>query len=195
MQMQEPDPDEVLDELDESPDDKELNQLIDQWLAQERPERYDSNEKEWMAAVVEKARDALKDRRNDDEVITDAARRRVHQREGQATKSANRVLRTIAETGQLPLGWGEGDTWRTMLFDILHLPLAVAKQRVRLGAANAADLEQWELENAREEDKRKLAQIAARRGARMLASWVQAQGAQRVEDLDPHGLSTSETAD
>jgi hypothetical protein len=182
--MYELDPDEEFHEQgDESPDDKELSQLIDEWLASERPERYDSTDKEWMSAVIVKARDALKARREDDDVIAESARRLVHQREGQATKRANRVLRNISRTGQLPLDWGQGDNWRMLLFETLSLPLAIDKKRVRFGAASASDLDQWELENAREEDKRKLAQIESRRGAKLLADWVRSQGAGRVEDL------------
>lgn len=168
---------------DETPDDKELTDLIDLWLSDDRPERYDATDKDWMDDAVEKATEQLKRRPNADEVIHDAARRRVYQREGQATKTANRNLRNIAKTGALPLGWGEGDDWKSFLADVLNRPLSIAHMRVRFGAASATDLEQWELENAREEDKRRLAQIETREGARLLADWLRKQGAQRVEDV------------
>lgn len=183
-----PDDDYLLDDEDQ-PDDKELNQLIDEWLSQSRPERYDSGEKGWMDEAVKKAAEKLQLRPDREQVIQDAARRRVYQREGQATKRANKVLRDIADTGQMPFGWAEGDDWRSFLSDILSLPLSIARQRVRFGACTGPDLEQWELENAREEDKRRLAQIGAREGARLLASWINAQGVSRVEDLRASRLS------
>lgn len=173
---------EDLDLLDETPSDKQLTHDIDEALARVRPERYDASDKDWMDEVVETVREMLEERRRD-EVIRDAAARRVYRREAEATKRTNRILRDINETGRLPLGWGEGDDWRTVLFDLLHLPLSIARQRVRFGVASAHDLEQWELESGREEDKRRAAQIAARQGARLLVDWLKDQEVERVEDL------------
>lgn len=169
-------------ELDETPDDKQLTHDIDEALARVRPERYDADDKEWMDEVVESVRAALAQRAQD-EVLRDVARRRVYRREAEATKRTNRILRDIDETGQLPIGWGEGGTWRDFFFDLLHLPLSIARKRVRFGVASASDLEQWELESAREEDKRRAAQISARSGARLVAKWLTEQRARRVEDL------------
>lgn len=178
----EPDPDEVDVEIDETPTDKQLTHDIDEALGKVRPERYDAGDKEWMDEVVELVQEAA-ERRDRADVFADWARRRVYRREAEATKRTNRILRDIDATGQLPLGWGEGDSWRELLFDLLHLPLSIARERVRLGVANAQDLEQWELESAREEDKRRAAQISARSGARLLGQWLKDQGASRVEDL------------
>lgn len=177
----EPFEDDVPD--DETPDDKELNQLIDLALTDARPDRYDAGDREWAEDVVKMAAKELKGRLDRDELIEDSARRRVNQREGQATKRANKVLRNIAETGALPIGWGEGEDWKEFLAEALNSPLSIDRERVRLGAASPGDLEQWELVNAREEDKRKLAQINTRKGGRMLADWMRAQSVQRVEDL------------
>lgn len=174
-----PDPDETVT-------DKELNQLIDDLLAQARPERYDADEKEWMESVVAPVRKELQRQKSADDVALDAAKRRVYQREGLATKRTNKILRDIAETGQLPIGWGEGD-WLAFLFDILHLPMSIARRRVRFGAASAADLVAWELESAREQDKRNKAEAASREGARFLADMLDRQHAQRIEDLRPDG--------
>lgn len=176
-------PDEFLG--DESPETKELNDLIDDWLAAERPERYDAGDKEWMEGVVKRAATRLEGQPDHARVFLDAARRRVYLREGTATRRANKFLRDIARTGQMPIGWGEGEAWKSVLSDILSAPLSIDRQRVRLGAATPADLEAWELENAREEDKRRLAQIEARLGARLLGDWLRAQGAQRVDDFRP----------
>lgn len=175
------DPEDYVDP-DESPNDKQLNHDIDGALSHIRPERYDAEEKEWMDSVVEIVREVLSERTRD-EVLRDEARRRVYRREAEATKHLNRILRNIDDTGQLPIGWGEGDNWRDMLFDVLHMPLSIARKRVRFGVANAADLEQWELESAREEDKRRAAQISARSGARLLQQKLREQGAKRIEEL------------
>jgi hypothetical protein len=177
-------PDEVQPD-EESPGDKELNHLIDQWLAQLRPERYDPNDKEWMDDAVQRARDALLERNDNAGVIADAARRRVYQREGHATKRANKLLRSIYETGRLPLGWGE-DGWQVVLFDDLRLPLSIGKtSRVRIGAAGPEDFTEWELESGREQDKWVEARMNARRGAQLVAAWLREQGARRFEDLRP----------
>jgi hypothetical protein len=183
----EPEPDET--ELDETPSDKQLTHDIDEALAKVRPERYDAGDKDWMDDVVESVRQSLADRA-EDEVIRDAARRRVYRREAEATKRTNRLLRDIDETGQLPLGWGDGDKWRELLFDLLHLPLSIARRRVRFGVASANDLEQWELESGREEDKRHAAQISARRAARLLAKWLVEQNAECVEYLAGDGSAS-----
>lgn len=177
----------MSDEIDDVADDAadtDLNQSIDVWLSEDRPERYDPADRNWMSRTIAKAVQVLKDREDSDQVIEEAARRLVIQREGQASKSANRILRNIAESEALPIGWGEGDTWQHLRDEVLSLPLSIAKRvRIRMGAISPAELEQWELENAREEDKRRLAQIAARKGARLLAEWSRLQKVQRVEDL------------
>ncbi len=174
----------------EEPDnvtDKQLGELIDQWLADARPERYDDEDKDWMDPVIEKAKRALLQYRTTDEAIADAAKRRVREREGQAVKRTHSELRKIAEHGSLPLGWGDGDDWKILYYDMLHLPLKIGSGRVRLGAASPTDLEQWQVENYREEDEDKLRRIASRKGAKMLADWALAQHVKRVEDLRPGG--------
>jgi hypothetical protein len=175
--------DETQEPNDLSPVEKELSQLIDEWLAADRPERYEEDDKQWMEAAVEKARDHLLDLPEREEVIEEAARRMVRHREGQAIKRSNGELRKIATRGALPLGWGDGKNWRIMFFDLLHLPLSIGGKRVRLGIAGADDLEQWELENAREGDREQSLRIEARKGARLLAAWIRHQGQRVVEDL------------
>jgi hypothetical protein len=174
----------------EEPDnvtDKQLGQLIDEWLADARPERYDEDDKDWMDPVIKKARKALLQYRTTDQAITDAAKRRVREREGQAVKRTHNELRKIAEHGALPLGWGDGDDWKKLFAELLHLPLKIGGQRVRLGVASPTDLDQWQIENLREQDDDQLRRINARKGARMLAEWEIAQQVRRVEDLRPGG--------
>lgn len=178
------DPDEERPD-EESVDDKELNHLIDQWLAQLRPERYDPSDKDWMDDAVERAHEALLERNDNASVVADAARRRVYQREGHATKRANKLLRTIFEAGQLPLGWGE-ENWQVALFEDLRLPLSIDKtRRVRIGAAGPEDFTEWEVEARREQAKWAEARDNARNGALLVAAWLREQGARRFEDLRP----------
>lgn len=173
------------EELDESVTDKQLSHLIDGWLADARPERYEGDDQEWMEPVFDKAREALLQCQTREQAIADAARRRVRGREGQAVKRTHKELRSIAETGQLPFGWGEGDDWKKYHFELLQLPLKIAGERVRLGSASGEDLTQWQLENSREGDEDQLRRISARRGAQLLADWQAAQQVRRVEDLRP----------
>ncbi len=178
----EPEPEDLDVELDETPSDKQLTHDIDKALGKARPERYAADDKEWMDSVVDMATKQYGSRKVE-ELKRDLARRRVYRRESEATKRTNKILRNIDETGQLPLGWGDGEKWKELFHDILHDPLSIAGQRVRLGVATAQDLEQWELESAREEDKRRAAQIGARSGARLLQKWLKDKGANRVDEL------------
>jgi hypothetical protein len=175
--------DEVIDPDDANDDEKEeLSQLIDRLLAEMRPERYDIADKDWMAAVIEKASDELEAMDRDD-LIADVARRRVHGREAQATRKANDFLRLIARTGQLPLGWGEGDEWKLMQGGVLRLPISIEKLRVRLGAASPNDLEEWILAREEQQDRELAARELSRNGAVLLREWMSSQHVLRVEDL------------
>lgn len=179
--------DEEFPEPDGSVTDKQVSHLIDGWLSHARPERYDAGDKDWMDSVVKQARREMLRVRTAEQALDDAAQRRVYQRESLATRRTNKILRDIDDTGQLPLGWGDGDAWRVMLFDILHMPLSIARNRVRFGAASAADLVSWELESAREQDKRNKAEASSRSGARFLAEMATRQNVRRVEDLRMDG--------
>lgn len=190
--IHEPEDEDVELELDETPSEKQLTHDIDEELAKVRPERYSAEGKDWMESVVDMAAGQLNDRKVE-ELKRDLARRRVYRREAEATKKTNKVLREIYEEGRLPFGWGDPE-WEEALHYLLHLPLSIARQRVRLGVASAQDLEQWELESGREEDKRKAAQIAARRGARLLQEWLREQKAKRVDQLKPATEQMDEAA-
>lgn len=87
--------DEIIDPDDFDPEEKEeLNQQIDGWLADVRPERYDLGDKAWQEAVIDKAAAELESMPHG-ETIRDAARRRVYRREQEAGRKANRFLREI----------------------------------------------------------------------------------------------------
>lgn len=175
-------PEDLDAEVDETPTDKQLNHDIDEALAKLRPERYQADDKDWMDGVIETVQKELAERERD-ELVKDEARRRVYRREGQATKRTNRILRDIDATGQLPLGWGDGDAWRVLLFDLLHLPISIGGLRIRFGVASASDWEQWLLESGRQRDKRNAAEISANNGARRLLQLLKEQRAERTDDL------------
>lgn len=185
-----PDPEDLSDDggtessnADAPITDRELNVKIDRWLAQVRPDRYVAGDNEWLKPVVTKATAEFHRLQTIEEIVSAAVLTRVRGREGQATRKTNKILRDISETGALPLGWGDGENWKIMLIGTLSLPMSISDNRVRFGAATADDLTHWELERGREMDAVMVASAAARRGARTIADWLQAQGARRVEDL------------
>lgn len=174
-------------EYDEEPwdeitshEDKELNHLIDEMLNEARPDRYFTRDRSWMDDIVQAVAEELERRPSE---ASEAARRLVHQREGQATKSANRALRRIAQEGTLPIGWGAGEAWEQIRVDLLSPPLSINGERVRLGAASPGDLRLWRQVREREAEKRLSAEAETWKGAELLEVWSQEQGVQRVEDL------------
>lgn len=176
-----------MHEFDEEPwdeigsqEEKELNQLIDEALNAARPDRYFTRDRSWMDGVVEMVAEELERRPRE---LADDARKRVHQRDGVATQSANRVLRNIAQAGTLLPGWGLGESWERIRADYLSLPLSIGGERVRLGAASPDDLGLWRQVRERDAEKRMDAERETWEGADLLIKWVREQGVQRVEDL------------
>lgn len=170
---------EPWDEID-SHEDKELNHIVDELLNEARPDRYFTRDRSWMDGIVQAVAEELERRPNE---TSEAARRLVHQREGQATKSANRALRRIAQEGTLPIGWGVGEAWEQIRADLLSPPLSINGERVRLGAAGPDDLFLWRQVREREAEKRLGAEAETWKGADLLIEWARQQGVQRVEDL------------
>jgi len=167
--------------------DKELAALIDQWLAEARPERYDVEEDDWMESVIEKARDKLVESQTVDDAFLKAARRRVRDREGQAVKRMHAELRKIAE-GKTPLGWPtEGEDWteenKRILFELLHLPLKVGAEKVQFGAMSREDWRNWRLESQRLGDEEMARRIAERRAAERIESLEIEQGTDRTDSI------------
>jgi len=178
---------EPWDEIDPH-EDKELNHLVDDLLNKARPERYFTRDRSWMDDIVQAVTEELARRPNE---AGEAARRLVHQREGQATKSANRALRRIAQEGTLPVGWGIGQAWEQIRADLLSAPLSIGGERVRLGAASPDDLSMWRKVRERDAEKRLGAEAETWRGADLLIRWAREQGVQRVEDLRPPDSPTA----
>lgn len=163
--------------------DKEINSLIDDELSLARPDRYDSGDMSWMDPVIAKAHKAIL-RKTHAEIAADAARRRVMNREGQASARTTKVLLNIADSGQLPIGWGDGPEWRDFLRPMLRLPLKIDRQRrVAFGASTANDIEEWELQYRRGMDMAQDAGNRACKGAALLVDWLRGQGVRSVEDL------------
>lgn len=172
------DPDEI--EFDEK---EELSQLIDEWLATARPERYDKNDKQWQDAVIEKVMDELADMPRE-QMLRETARKRVSGREEQASRKANSFLRSIFNTGELPLWWhGDAEEWKAFLFGTGRMPIRFGRNKVRLAAATAADLEEWQMAYRDEQDKQMTSREQAVNGATLLIEWMREQGARRLEDL------------
>ena len=171
------DPDEA--ELDEK---EELSQLIDEWLAAARPERYDVGDKQWQDPVIEKVEGELAEMPRE-QMLREAARRRVYGREQQASRRANDFLRAIFNEDTLPGWWGEGDEWKRFLAGAARMPICIGRTRVRLGAVTVADLEEWILARREQQDKELATREQAINGAVLLAQWMRERHARRLEDL------------
>lgn len=150
----------------------EINALIDELLAEHRPDRYEHGSgDEWLDQLAE---DRIASQLPEHEVRKILARDLVRRREGVKTQETNRVLRQIGETGQPPL-----DGW----LETLNLPLAVGKERVAMRAATAEDLAHF----ATDERRRAASDFAARNAtceaAEWMASRMQAEGVDYARDL------------
>lgn len=129
--------------------------LIDLLLAERRPDRYEPDGgDEWLDSIISEVAAEI----TVDEARWLLARHEVKQREGEKTKGANRLLREIGETKQLPLDW----------FENLHLPIAVGKERVALRAATPLDLRNF----ANEERRRAASDFTARNATCEGAEWL-----------------------
>lgn len=105
------------------------NALIDLRLNECRPDRYDEATDGWLDDIAAEVADMIAD----DDARFLHARSLVRRREGEKTKSANKLLRQIFEDKQFPLDW----------MDMANLPIAVDKERVALRAVTSADLRQF----------------------------------------------------
>lgn len=177
--------DDDYDPRDEELDpDQHISQLIDEWLNDARPERYEYRERDdWMEEVYEKAAAALQEW-PPQHVARDQARQLVRRHESDAGRRAFRFIRNLLLDGQVPLGWdGSSDEWRALCAGDLRLPLKIDKVRVRIGTASATDLKEWitaqlDLQTA------KWAEFEmARNNVEWLIQQMHEQGVSRVEDL------------
>lgn len=177
------------------PDLTLLRKKIRKRLTERRPDRYnirasetdadedeenDDTGSEWLDEVADEFADEVPA----EHASQLYARKLVGQIEGSATRSANSLLRKMAQTGQLLISW----------MDYAREPIAISweeerdgrpfvrEERVALGAATAGDLERWELV-----ERRRAAKDAARRneacdGAQIIAAAIRAGGFGRFDE-------------
>lgn len=180
--------DETYQEDNYEPDDgeKTLADWIDEWLTDERPERYERDDRDWIERVFEKA--VKMNREQDiDEIIERDARRQVTRREAEASRQVNKALRSIAESEQLPIWWADDPAWTITYAKYLHLPVSIGKLKVQFRAMGVDDWEHFVIEHKRQEDEVNAAREMTRNGAVLIASWMQQQNARRTEDIRPQG--------
>lgn len=123
----------------------DVRKHIDELLYSNRPDRYDVRggddevDAEWLDIVAEKIAADL----DIEDVLRQFSRNLVRQREGQATRSANKILRQFALDGQLMLGWWEQERQPVAIITRTQRPGGdpeVHEERVALGALTAEDL-------------------------------------------------------
>lgn len=146
-----------------------LNHHIDLMLDQCRPDRYDVGDNTWRLQVYADVEARLPVRR----AIAIAAQQIVDQREGIATRVANGLLRKIGETKQWPFDW----------MDAAERPLSIGRERVKLTAATAEDLQQWAIDERRDAAQDFAARSAACDGAEWAAKNMATAGLLTIGDV------------
>lgn len=164
--------------------DEHANHLVDGWLNDARPERYEYRERDdWMEEVYEKTA-ALLEERPPREIARGSARALVRQREGKAGERAFRFVRTLLVDGQAPLGWdGYSDDWRALCAGDLRLPLNIANTRVRIGAATPDELKEWITVQLDRQNAKWAEFEMVRNNVEWLIEQMHKQQAKRVVDL------------
>lgn len=139
------------------------NEQIDALLDQYRPDRYERHDASWRSPVVQAV--ALRIPVTRAQQV--AAEKIVGDREGQATKSVNRLLRRINEERQWPLP--------EFALDIMARPLSINDERVRLGAAASEDFVAWAIAERRAASQEATARFSACDGAEWIAEQMNAE--------------------
>lgn len=133
-------------------------------LAERRPDRYEvDGGDDWLDLIADELAEMISP--SDGRSI--AARQMVRRREGEKTKSANRLLREIYESGSVPLDW----------MDVLALPVVVGKERVALRAATSEDFRLF----ATDERRRAATDFTTRNMTCEAAEWL-------ANLMDAHGF-------
>lgn len=153
---------------------------IDRLLSERRPDRYEpEGGSDWLDDIAAEVADLVPEA----EARFRHARAEVGRREGEKTKSANRLLRDTYKDGQWPLGW----------MDRLHLPIAAGKERVALRAATPEDFRLF----ATDERRRAADDFSARNDTCVAAEWIademQRRGCRYGQELtfDDDGFGTA----
>jgi hypothetical protein len=147
---------------------EDLNGHIDLLLARYRPDRYDAADKTWRDPVYAEISTLIPAA----QAKAVAAQQIVDQRETQATKKANRLLRKIGQDKQWPLDW----------MDCGDMPISVGGQRICLRAAQAQDLVQWAIDERRDAVLDLTARHQACEGAEWLAQAMRDENLTTVGD-------------
>lgn len=158
------------------PDLRDLNQLIDRLLRENRPDRYNTTAADWLDDVADMVPAELLP---EDELRRFVARQIVGQREGQATRNANRLLRSIGETGQLVLHWwDEANDPIAIITELVDDEgnARISKERVALRAATPADLRAFAHEERDRADKDHKSRLLACDGAEYVADSITSSG-------------------
>ncbi|RPI11308.1 MAG: hypothetical protein EHM63_01850 [Actinobacteria bacterium] len=178
----------------DDPDLTLIRKMIKQLLAEMRPDRYtvsstvgeevadeeldedavETADAAWLDDVAAKIAPLLPTEQSQRLL----ARNLVRQMEGAATRSANALLRKIARSGQPVLDWMEYSdypiavTWE----EIKEGRIEKRQERVTLRAAEARELDQWELVERRRAAKDFAARNEACDGAQLVAKLMRAGG-------------------
>lgn len=128
---------------------------IDRLLGERRPDRYEPDGgDEWLDLIADEIQYLIPE----SEARAIVARQAVRRRETDKLRAANRLLREIYDSKQLPVDW----------LDTMSLPMGVAKERVALRAARPGDFRNF----ANEERRRAAADFASRNRTCEAAEWI-----------------------
>jgi len=151
-----------------------------------RPSRYDHTDRVWMEpAIVAREGELLA--KPDEQAVVRLARivaeREVRAMEEGDVRLVHRFLKEVGRTGAWPFDtpdFGPEGLWVSPL-KIGHTTRAL---KVRFEVVTGADLVAWELERSRQGHEINQRIIWETTGARLLAGWMQAQGAPMVGKID-----------
>ena len=149
---------------------EDLANLTDELLLKHRPDRYSKGgDDKWLVTVAALVAPHIAEK----EAQQIAAEQYVKNREGTKTQKANRYIREIYRTGQLPLDW----------FELSAFPVAVGSDRVAIRAMTAEDWEQSAQEEQDRADEDYALRMETVQGKFWFAKEQRDQGVQRAADL------------
>lgn len=170
----------------------DLNDYIDKALREHRPDRYAPGDA-WLRGVADNIPDELLNARRAKQLY---ALDLVNRREGQATKSGNRLFREFRDTGQLELHW-----WETANEPIAYSHTAVVdgksrkvQVRVALRAVTPEDLSLFAQCERKRADQAHDASLRAVSGAEAIAAEMEASGFETFAAWAECKSSTAEAA-
>jgi hypothetical protein len=172
MQEYEPDFDHDDDMDEDAPPPFDLAEAV----KAARPDRYEQASQEWMHPVADKL--AEQDQRTRDELSRLAALAKVRRVEADQAKAMNAIWADLEDDG-LPL-WEDLTMLHKALVSWHDYPLMVGPHRVRLGAAEVRDLEEYLSARKEERMERDAREASEDRGISNLVNAMKAHGIERV---------------